>query len=94
MGLFREFLLIAAAGLGSAALGAGFGYLVGAVSPEFIDALAHPQPAREPERFGAALGMVCGLVVGAAAMVAGRLVGAARVWAAGGRRAASAGGGR
>ena len=79
--LFREFLLILAGGAVGSALGAGFGALVGAVSPEFVGALTHPHPVGAPERVGAVMGMVGGLLVGAAAMGAGRLVGAARAWA-------------
>lgn len=81
MGLFREFLLILAGGAVGSALGAGFGALVGRVSPEFIDVLTHPHPVHAPERVGAAMGMVGGLLVGSAGMVAGRLVGAAWWWA-------------
>ncbi len=81
MGLFREFLLILAGGGVGSVLGAGFGALVGAVSPEFMDVLAHPHPVGTPERVGAAMGMVGGLLVGAAGMAAGRLIGAARAWA-------------
>jgi hypothetical protein len=85
MGAFREFLLILASGLIGAVLGAGFGVLVGFVSPEFVDALTHPYPIHTPERVGMAMGMIGGLLVGATAMVAGRLVGAVQQWAARGR---------
>ena len=81
MGLVREFLLILVGGAVGAALGTGFGALVGVVSPEFMEVLTHPHPVHAPERVGAAMGMVGGLLVGAAAMAAGRLIGAARWWA-------------
>jgi len=85
MGLFREFLLILAGAVLGSVLGTGFGALVGVVSPEFIDVLTHPHPIHAPQRVGAAMGMIGGLFVGGAAMAAGRLLGAVRVWASGGR---------
>jgi hypothetical protein len=77
----RVFLLIVIAALGCAALGSGFGWLVGELSPEFIALLAQPSPVAEPERLGAALGLVSGLLLGAAAMGFGLLVEAFRAWA-------------
>lgn len=85
MGLFREYLLIVAGGALGALWGAAFGAIVGLVSPEFIAALTQPHPIQAPERAGAAMGMIGGLLVGATAMAAGRLVGAVRIWATGGR---------
>lgn len=85
MGLFREYFLILAGGAVGSVCGIGFGAVVGVVSPEFIAALTQPHPIQAPERAGAAMGMIGGLLVGAVAMAAGRLVGAARIWAAGGR---------
>jgi hypothetical protein len=85
----REFVLMLAAGLGSAALGGGFGSLVGWLSPEFISLLAHPHPVLSPVRFGAATGLIAGLLIGAAAMGFGLLVGAIRARA--GRPAAGTG---
>ncbi|HYH66299.1 MAG TPA: hypothetical protein VD866_16525 [Urbifossiella sp.] len=85
MSLFREYLLILAGGALGSVCGAAFGALVGAVSPEFIAALTQPHPIQAPERAGAAMGLIGGLLVGGAAMATGRLVGAVRVWAAGGR---------
>jgi hypothetical protein len=87
MSAFREFLLILVGAFIGAALGAGFGALVGLVSPEFVEALAYPQPINSPERLGTAMGMIAGLLLGAAAMAVGRLVGAARQWATSGRSA-------
>lgn len=81
MALFREFLLIVAAGLLGSALGTGFGALVGVLSPEFVQAVIAPQPIVEPVRTGAAMGMIAGLLLGAATMVAGRFLGAVREWA-------------
>lgn len=75
MGLFREYLLILAGGALGSVCGVGFGAVVGAVSPEFINALTQPHPIQAPERAGAAMGMIGGLLVGAAAMAAGRPVG-------------------
>jgi hypothetical protein len=84
MGLYREFLLILVGGAIGAALGAGFGALVGFVSPEFINALVHPFAIQAHDRAGAAMGMISGLLIGAAAMAVGRFIGAIRIWAAGG----------
>ena len=81
----RVFLLIVVAALGCAALGSGFGWLVGNLSPEFIALVAQPYPVAEPERLGAALGLVSGLLLGAAAMGFGLLVEAFRAWATRGK---------
>ena len=74
----REFVLMLAAGLGSAALGGGFGSLIGWLSPEFISLLAYPNPVLDPARFGAATGLIAGLLIGASAMGFALLVGAIR----------------
>jgi hypothetical protein len=76
----RVFLLILVAALGCAALGCGFGWLVGTLSPEFIALLTQPTPVDDPQRLGAALGLVFGLLIGAAAMGFGLLVEAFRTW--------------
>jgi hypothetical protein len=81
----RAFLLIVIAALGCAALGSGFGWLVGALSPEFIELLTQPYPVAEPQRLGAALGLVLGLFLGAPAMGFGLLVEALRAWAGRGK---------
>jgi hypothetical protein len=81
----RVFLLIVLAGLGCAALGSGVGWLVGTLSPEFIALVAQPSPVAQPQRLGAALGLVSGLLLGAAAMAFGLLVEAFRVWAVRGK---------
>src|SRR5262249_26153208 len=81
----RGFLLIVVAGLGGAALGCGVGWLVGLLSPEFIALVASPSPVTEPGRLGAALGLVCGLLLGALAMSVGLLVDVLRAWAGRGR---------
>jgi hypothetical protein len=70
----REFCMILTAGLISCALGGGFGWLVGRISPEFIQMLARPYPVQDPERFAAAMGTIAGLVIGAAAMAFGLLI--------------------
>jgi hypothetical protein len=77
----RVFLLIVIAGLGCAVLGSGFGWLIGTLSDEFIALLTHPYPVAEPQRLGAALGLVLGLLLGATAMGFGLLVEAFRQWA-------------
>jgi len=81
MGLFREFILIVVGGFIGAALGAAFGALVGAWFPEFVELLWRPEPVGPTAPLGAAMGMVAGLPLGAAAMAAGRVVGAVRAWA-------------
>jgi hypothetical protein len=81
----RPFLLIVIAGLGCAALGSGFGWLVGYLSPEFIALVIQPSPVAEPERLGTAMGLVSGLFLGVAAMGFGLLVDAFRLWANRGR---------
>jgi len=78
----RGFLLIIIAGLGSAALGCGLGWLVGRLSPEFIELVALTPTVAEPARLGAALGLVSGLLLGAAAMAFGLVVDVIRVWLA------------
>jgi len=85
LNVYREFLLILAGGAIGAVLGAGFGALVGLVSPEFINALLHPFAIQAQDRAGAAMGTISGLLIGAMAMAVGRLIGAIRMWAAGGR---------
>jgi hypothetical protein len=81
----RVFLLMVLAGLGCAALGSGVGWLVGTWSPEIIALVAQPSPVAQPQRLGAALGLVSGLLLGTAAMAFGLLVEAFRVWAARGQ---------
>lgn len=81
MGMFREFLLILAGGIIGSILGMGFGALVGAAFPEFMELLTDPHPIHAPASLGAAMGMIGGLLIGAASMVAGRFVGAIRWWA-------------
>ena len=80
MGLFREFLLILAGGIIGSILGMGFGALVGAAFPEFIKLLTDPHTMHTAS-LGAAMGVIGGLLIGAASMVAGRFVGAIRWWA-------------
>jgi hypothetical protein len=50
----RVFLWIVVAGLVCSVLGAGFGFLVGLASPEFVQLLFQPQPVKEPGRLGLA----------------------------------------
>jgi hypothetical protein len=74
----REFSLILFAGLLSALLGAGFGWLVGNYAPEFIALLAKPYSVNSPASVGCATGAIAGLFIGAAAMTIGLLVAALR----------------
>jgi hypothetical protein len=74
----REFGLILLAALGSSILGAGFGWLIGALAPEFLTTLFPMQPLESPERVAAALGAIAGLFLGAGAMAVGLLIAAVR----------------
>jgi hypothetical protein len=78
MGVFREFFLIVAGGFIGSALGTAFGALVAVLFPDFVELLWRPDPVGPAVPLGAAMGMVFGLPIGAAAMAAGRLIGAAR----------------
>ncbi len=79
----RIFLWIIAAGLVCSALGGAFGFLIGELSPEFMQLVVGvgPDPITEPGRLGLACGLVCGLLLGAAAMAFGQLLAAFRAWA-------------
>lgn len=77
----KTFFLIFLAGLTGAAMGGAFGWLVGNQSSEFIELLAKPYKVVDPQQVGAALGLVCGLFLGAAAMAFGLFVEAFRLWA-------------
>ena len=77
--------LILGAGLVSAVLGSGVGWVVGSVSPEFIAYLVHPLPVADPQGLGTALGLVSGLLLGAATMAFSLLVEAFRLWVMHGR---------
>jgi hypothetical protein len=81
VGLFREFFLIVAGGLVGSVLGTAFGALVGVLFPDFVAMIWRPEPVGPTASLGAGMGMVLGLPIGAAAMVAGRLSGAVRWWA-------------
>lgn len=81
MGLFREFFLIVAGGLMGSLFGCAFGGLIGLLFPDFVALLWSPEPVGPTSPLGAAMGTVFGLLIGAAAMVAGRFIGAARHWA-------------
>lgn len=77
-GWFREFFLILfGAGLG-AVLGAGFGILVGFLSPEFISLLFRPDPIQFPQHLAGVMGMICGLILGTLAMIFSLVVGTIR----------------
>ncbi|MFO0930538.1 MAG: hypothetical protein U0736_26495 [Gemmataceae bacterium] len=81
MRLLREFFLIVFGGLIGAALGTAFGGLVGLLFPDFVAMIWRPEPVGPTAPLGAGMGMVFGLPIGAAAMVAGRFVEAVRHWA-------------
>jgi hypothetical protein len=70
----REFTLIVFAALSSAVLGGLFGAGIGYLSPEFIDMLADPRKIASPEKVGAAIGLVSGLLLGAVVMAFSLLV--------------------
>jgi len=61
-----------------AVLGCGFGFLIGLLSPEFTAMLAHPHPLDQEERFVWAIGLICGLLIGTATMIAARFITALR----------------
>jgi len=85
--VIREFLLIAAAALVSSIIGGGFGYAIGIIAPEFINVLTHPHRVGMPGPVGAAMGMISGLLLGAAVMGFVLLVAAIRARAGGAGRA-------
>jgi hypothetical protein len=82
----REFGLILAAALGSAALGAAFGWAIGRYAPEFLTTIFPFRPIEAPTAVATALGAVSGLVLGAGAMTAGLFIAAMRT-RGGGRNA-------
>ena len=67
--MFRDFALIVSAALGSAVLGAGFGWLIGHFAPEFVVLLAMPNPIESPVRVATALGAIVGLGLGMVSML-------------------------
>jgi hypothetical protein len=62
------FLCILLAALGSAAVGGIFAALVALISPEFVKGLFSVAPDASLARYAAAVGMVWGVFIGAAAM--------------------------
>jgi hypothetical protein len=62
------FLYILLAAVASSLLGAGFAYVVAALSPEFVTDLFPKATGANAGRYAAAVGMVWGLFVGAAVM--------------------------
>jgi hypothetical protein len=74
----REFGMILGAALSSAVLGTAFGWLIGRLAPELVELLAEPHFVKSPHRVAAALGAVCGLGLGAAAMSVGLIASALR----------------
>ena len=63
----RHFLLILAAGLGSAVVGGLFGAGIALLSPEFVSGLFSPKTG-DLARYAAAVGAVWGLFIGAGTM--------------------------
>ncbi len=64
----RYFLYIMAAALLSAAVGGLFASVVASISPEFVSGLFQPKPGASIVRYAAAIGMIWGVFIGAAAM--------------------------
>ncbi|MHC4504617.1 MAG: hypothetical protein ACYTFI_15040 [Planctomycetota bacterium] len=62
-----KFLLILGAAVASAALGALFAAVIALLSPEFVSNLFQPETGNLV-RYAAAVGMIWGLFIGAAAM--------------------------
>lgn len=85
----RAFVLIVAAGIGCSILGGLFGFTIGKLSPEFLRVITFiPQlgtNVQDPPSLGAAFGMVCGLMLGAAAMAFSLVLQTLREWIARGR---------
>ena len=81
----RGFFLIVAGGLVSSILGGVLGGIIGWISPEFVELVTDPHPVADPVRLGAGLGVVSGLLLGAAAMAFSLLVGVFRTWVTRGR---------
>lgn len=84
----KYFLLVLAAAIASAALGGLFAALVAVVSPEFVKELFISQ-ARDLVRYSAAMGMICGLMLGTSVMAFCILVSAISHWFRGGKADAS-----
>jgi len=62
------FVCILVAALGSAAIGGIFAALVAVISPEFVKGLFSITPDVSLTRYAAAVGMIWGVFIGAAAM--------------------------
>jgi hypothetical protein len=63
-----DFVCILLAALGSAAVGGIFAALVALISPEFVKGLFAVAPDASLTRYAAAVGMIWGVFIGAAAM--------------------------
>lgn len=74
----REFLTIVAAAFVSSVLGALFGWAIGRFAPEVLSVLFPVVPIQSPPPTAAALGAICGLLLGAGAMAAGLFIAALR----------------
>ncbi len=66
-GAIGFFAVIVGAALLSSALGAAFGALVAAISPEFVGGLFGSEASAAPTGYAAVVGMIWGLFIGAAA---------------------------
>lgn len=62
----KNFLIILGLALISSGLGAGFGALIAAISPEFVEGLFAASKNVGLVRYAAAVGMIWGLFIGAA----------------------------
>lgn len=68
MTFIRSFLSILAAALVSAAVGGVFAAILAWISPAFVRGLFSPGHAASLPRYAAAVGMIWGVFIGAAAM--------------------------
>lgn len=72
--MVREFLLILLAAVVSSLLGLAVGAGIGRLAPELIHHLTRPDKIAAPVNVGAAMGLISGLLIGAATMIAGRFI--------------------
>jgi hypothetical protein len=79
----REFFYIFVAALGCSVLGAGGGWLIGRFAPEMLTVISPLTTIESPAAVATALGAINGLLLGAAAMAGGLLIGAIRSRSAG-----------
>jgi len=68
MTFLRYFLYVLLAALLSAAVGGGFAFTIGHLSPEFVKGLFAPPVGASLPRYAAAVGAIWGVFIGAAVM--------------------------